>query len=548
MSVEFVDRLAIGVSLTIAGTAHSIPGGSVKYLALDLAVHGFTGELEFVVLDDADYGGGFSDTLRAAFLTQDLGGVSVRLSASYDPAEAASSPEPVTASGLVTRCALEEVQLRNQSNQPILARRYRLWFADPGRVLWSQHFPCRLYTDSSLQEVINDQLADGITVTYDWAELSEVAPLWFVHLPVEHGASFYDFVVWHADRRAGYFAYDYGAASYALTGHRDDSGPIAKLFGDDLARVELVVPMTPRHTVDVCNSYADGPTTGSISQAQGVNGIRHDRLMRSPMARVAEDRVTLETARLIVPKYEARLEFARMPMVALVPGGLFSLLAANRWSEGSALLDKTWRVLELSVRAQAPENTPLDLDLQLDATRYCIELSARLAQSDDLRPALPEFRRPHYPGLVEGKVVSERGEAGDKTYESYRDEGTSIDEYTVTVPLWNDQKIKVPFLPTMGSGNVYLPSYRDERVLLAIELDHARIARLLVWRDGAALSMDVQGEQILWGKSPTSNTSVNHVYDSEKPVFNVARTSDADTALISLSEGTLLLHVEEQEE
>jgi hypothetical protein len=59
--------------------------------------------------------------------------------------------------------------------------------------------------------------------------------------------------------------------------------------------------------------------------------------------------------------------------------------------------------------------------------------------------------------------------------------------------------------------------------------------------------MEAQGEHILFGKSDTSKTSVNHVYDGDRPVFNVARTNQKDTSLIQLKEGTLFLQVKEQD-
>src|SRR5690606_23473684 len=188
---------------------------------------------------------------------------------------------------------------------------------------------------------------------------------------------------------------------------------------------------------------------------------------------------------------------------------------------------------------------PLDHDHQSETTGYTVSMSARLEQSDDERVLLPPYRAPHYPAYVEGKVVSEKGEDGDKTYQTYRNETTSLDEYTVKVPLYDDQEVTAPFEPAQGSGNVYLPSYREERVLLAMELERSRIERLLDSREGAAVSMDVQGEQILFGKSPTSNTSINHVYEDEQPVLNVARTHDDDTSLVRMSEGTMLLQVQE---
>jgi hypothetical protein len=545
-ATSFHERLAVELTLTIGGVEHVIPGGAVKHVELDLELYGFTGTIELVLQDDVEHGGGFSDELRPGFLSPALAEVRVSLAPVFDQAEAAASPEPLVLSGLVTRRSLAELQYRG-ADRPILARRYRFSFADPARVLWTQHFPCRLYTQRSLAQVIDEQLGDKITIRHDWAEVDQTRPLLFIHLPVEHGASFYDFMIWYADRRGGFFTYDYAAPGYVLQADRGGQAEPVGLFGDDIEAIELVVPQTPAHSVEVVNTYAESPRTAAIPQDQAATAVRHDRLMRSSIAQDVDDRVALEKLRLIVPKFEAELSFARMPVVRLQPGLLVELAAANRWSARSELVGVTWRVQRLRLRATAGD-APDDHDLQMPSTTYRVELDARLEQEDDLRPQHPPFRRPRYPGHVEGKVVSEKGEAGQKTYQTYRNDETSLDEYMVKVPAWADQQVSAPFIPSQGSGNVYLPSYRDERVLLAIGLEHARIARLLAWRDGATLSMDVKGEQILLGKSETSNTSINHIYEDDKPVFNVARTSASDTGLIQISEGTLTLRVQEKEQ
>ncbi len=545
-ATRFTDRLAVKLTLTIAGTKHVIPGGAVKRVELELEAYGFGGMIEFVLHDDAAHGGGFTDALRTGFLSQALAEVQIELAAVHDQAEAQERPAPLTLSGLATRRSMVELQVR-RPDRPILARRYRVWLCDPAQHLWTQHFPCRLYTQRSLAQVIDEQVGDKISIRFDWAEVDETRPLLFVHLPVEHGASFYDFILWYADRRGGFFSHDYAAPGYVLHAVREAAGTPLGLFGDDIANVEIIVPPTPAHSVEVHNTYAESPKAAPIAQDQAANGIRHDRLMRSAIAQDVDDRVTLEKLRLKLPELEAEVTFGRMPVVGLVPGLEVKLLPANRWSEGSALVGATWRVRQLRLRAVAPDDST-DEDLQLASTGYEVELAARLVRSEDLRPCHPPFRRPCYPGHVEGKVVSEKGEAGQKTYQTYRNEATSVDEYMVKVPAWADQQVSAPFIPTQGSGNVYLPSYRDERVLLAIDLEHARIARLLDWRDGATLSMDVKGEQILLGKSETSNTSINHVYEDDKPVFNVARTNAADTGTIRISEGTLTLCVREEEQ
>lgn len=547
MSVGFVDRLRASLTVTIGQTDHEIPGGALERVELDASMHGFRGCIEFVLLDDKSAGGGFTDPLAASFVGQELGKVALELAALWDAPEASSSPDPISVSGLVSERWVEELLLRSSTDMPILARRYHLRFVDPAALLWTQHFPSRLYTNATLESAIKQQLGDQIKLSVDWSLLTTTAPLWFLHLPPWHKASFWDFVVWFTDQNAGYFAYDYAASGYTLKATRDSAGTPASMFGDDIARMRLRVGETPRYSVDVCNSYAEGATTSSVSQAQAQTAIRHDLLMRSPIAADAEARVTSETARLKVPMCEAELEFGRMPIVALIPGTLLKLPASNRWNSKSVLVGKTWRVRELRLRARAPKRA-IDHDVEIDDSTYEVELSVRLLQSEDERPVLPDYRVPEYPGFIEGKVVSLLGEEGEKTYENNRNDDTSLDEYTVKIPLWTNQEINAPFTPLLGSGNVYLPCYREERVLMAVHLDHARIARLLIWRDGVALSKDIQGEHILWGKSETSNTSVNHVYEDSAPVFNVARTHAADTALIKLSEGTLFMRVEETQD
>jgi len=540
----FADRLAVSVTLTIAGTEYAFIGGGVPHVELRLETHGFSGVVELLAQNDTDQGGGFEDTLIDAFLGSDLVEVKLEVAAVFHHPETSESLQSIVVAGLATHKSMEELLLTCSLDRPVLVRRYRLELADPARVLWSQHFPCQLYTDNTLQAVIDEHIGEHITFTYDWAELSESRPQLMVHLPPAYGASFLDFVVWTADVRGGVLTYDYAEQQYALTELEDSSADALALFGDDIRTAHVVVPPVPRHVVVVADSYANGTRSETIEQDQAVTGVRHDRPMRSPISQDVDDEVTLQRSRLRLPKYEAELCFARWPTVDVVPGTLLTLAAANRWSEGSALVTPTWRVRELRLRATMPAG-PLDHDQQSDSTGYRVELSARLAQSDDTRVSLPPYRAPTYPAYVEGKVVSEKGEDGEKTYQTYTNETTSLDEYTVKVPLWDDQTVTAPFEPVLGSGNVYVPCYRDERVLLAMELESSRIERLLEWREGAALSMDVQGEQILFGKSSTSNTSVNHVYDDDQPVLNVLRTNADDSVLIKLSEGDLLLRVQE---
>ena len=542
----FADQLAVTLTLTIAGTAHAIPGAAVKALELDLRSYGFSGSLTFLIADDESQVSAVADELFADFVKPDLIEIALTVAA------VTASPEagviaPIELSGLVTERAVAELPLRGDEDPALMVRRYRIAFADPAQVLWTQHFPCQLYTDKSMVDVIDDQRGDKITVRYDFAALSEVQRQVFLHLPRSVGASFGDFLAWYLDGRAGVFSHDYATASYAVTAAKGEDGTIVRLFADDIADAELRYPPVPRHAPWVLNSYAHGPRTAPSEQAHAQAGIRSDILLRTPLAQVVDDEVGLQAKLVAIPCPEAHLAFARMPTGPLAPGTMIELAAGDGWSRKSALVAGTWRVRRLRMRAVAPSR-PLDQDLPSENPRYQIELRAELERRDEPRIERPPFRAPSYPGLVEGKVVSEQGDEGEPSYQVYRDEETALDEYRVKVPLWDDQVVCAPCEPIVGAGNVYLPSYRDERVLLALDVHAATIARLLEWRAGAPLAMECQGEHILFGKTDASQTSVNHVYDGDQPVFNVARTHERDRSLIQLREGTLVLHVKEEEE
>jgi hypothetical protein len=540
----FSDRLAITLSLTIDGTAHPIAGGDVKSFALDLDSHGFTGSAEFMVASDAAHGGGESDALLTAFLGPSLVEVSLSVKAVWASAETSPSIQPLSVTGLVREKSLVETRTVQMEDQPVLHRRYRIAFADPAAVLWSQHFPSVLYTQKSPEDVIDAHKGEKIAVTYDSTTLGTPAPLFFVHLEPEDGASFYDFVLWYTDARAYVFAYDYAAKGYQIRDAKDTSGTVESLFGDDIAETTLVFPPVQRASAAVLSSYTVSPQNKPIAQAQAVTGIRKDFLMRSPIAQEVDDRVTLETKRLVVRKSELSVVFGRMPTITFQPGTLVKLSAGNRWSQESSVLTPTWRARSYHLAGRTAD-ARIDKDHTDASTTFELTVEARLEQQDDPFVALPPFVRPTYPGLVEGKVVSEQGQEADITYQIYTDAGTSLETYKVSVPLWDDQQVTAPFAPHLGQGNVYLPAYKNERVLLAIGLLKAHIVELCDWRQGARLGMDVQGEQILFGKSGTSHTSVNHVYDGDSPVLNVARIHDKDTATLQIKEGSLIITVKE---
>ena len=547
--MAFSDRLDVTLTLTVGETTHTIPGGNVKAFELDLASFGFTAAVEFVVIDDADQGGEEGDQLITSFAGQDLIEVSLSVKPELPDPESETPITPVAVTGLVTRKSVEEVFDRTP-DRVVVYRRYRVELADPARVLWSQHFPCDLYAPTeeghgvTMQATLDAHKGDKITLAYDWAALTAEVPMIFLHLRPEDRSSFYDFVAWYVDTRAGFLAYDYATKGYKLSGAKDATATAKELFGDDVASLRAVFPEVARHKPNVLNSYTESAATKPIENAQAVDGVRQDHLIRTPIAQHVDDRVTRETSRLVLRQSELEIAFARWPTIAFGPGSAIEFANTNLWPADALQVGPTWRVFHHRIAATI-RDPRLEVDRDLGAGTFDIDVAARLEQQAETFSRLPRYVDPTYPGHVEGKVVSEQGADTELTYQFYTDQSTSLDQYEVKVPLFADQVVTAPYYPHQGSGKMYVPLHKNARVLIAFGFEHATIVHLLDWREGVRMAMDAQGEQLFFGKSATAGTMVNHAYDDDKPVFKVARAHDKDKATIEIKEGVLTIQVKE---
>jgi hypothetical protein len=217
----------------------------------------------------------------------------------------------------------------------------------------------------------------------------------------------------------------------------------------------------------------------------------------------------------------------------------------ENWSKHAFPYGRKYRVCEIKIdgETKTPE-TELERDTEI--VSYDVEMTARLESRDDPHVHLPPFKTPQYPIFVEGKIVSEIGKDRDKTYQIASDKKTSLDFYTVRVPLWN-KDIKIPFEPDFFTGHFYFPAYKHTRTLVALYFDCAEIDRFLDWGEDVRLPMDTQGNHLLFGKNYESQTSMQHVYVDDKPLLSIERISGIDTELIKLEEGTLILQTKEDE-
>ena len=540
--MSFVDALTITLYLTISGKAYTVPGGNVKTLELDLRTYGFSGTLSFVVSTEHS-----TDSLLSSFTQNDLIEVSLEVAAFQQPSDAKSNP--LKLNGLVTKKGFSEKTLTNvlPTQELMLYRHYHLSFADPAQVLWKQHYPCDLLTDTTLKALITAHTNEKITLEYDWDTLTTEYSMLALSLGAtgKH-ASFYDYLIWLVDSQNGVFTYDLANNQYSLKASKSQSGTTQSLNPFEVANYGIEFPEIGRFEPNVLNAYSENPQTTTITNEQKASPIRRDYIARYPIASQMESRVTLETARFKQRMHEVWMEYQQFPLFVTPPGQLVDFNGSG-WSSSIYVSGYSYRVREWRLIARSAEEN-LILDYNMPYSRYVMEHSMRLEKSDESWVDLPAYTIPLYPFFVEGKIVSNQGEDTDATYEVSEDEDTSSNYYTISIPLWDDKNVRADYQPNLLTGQFYFPPYKNARVLVGLDFDSAHIVRFLDWGSGTALPMDSQGNQLVMGKSTTNQTIFKHSYVDEKPQLLIQRTLDSDTQLLQFSDGTILLQTQQEEE
>lgn len=538
----FADALEMKFRLTIGENVFSIPGGNVKTLKIELQPYGFTCQMSFWV--SAEEG---PDKLFSPFVEHDLIRAYLEVSPHFKqdkpPTEPLILQGLVTSKDILTERTIESVRLKGH---PVLYRHYRIAFSDPASVLWRQHFPCDLMTNKSVKDLLEAHRGLNVSLDYEWEFLDKKFAINTLPLGVEgNEASFYDFVAWFLSTYNGVWSYDYSKDIYTLSATKPDLGRSISTDKLDVEDPRIEFPQTIRNNVVVLNSYSEQPEPKVIAHEQAIDGIRRDCLVRLPILSEYEECTTLEEQKLKIREHDISLTFKRYPHIPYRPGSLFDFEGVG-WSDEIFLRDKVYRVRDVFLDASAVA-TETTADHNMPYARFNIDMTSQLELKSEGWVSLPPFKSPRFPIYVEGKVVSEQGGDDAETYQIYEDAETSLDQYKVTIPLWENQQVVVPFEPNFFTGHFYFPHYKNARVLVALDLHSARIERFLDWRAGARLPMDTQGNHILFGKTAKSQTSVQHIYVDDKPVLHMKRTSDKDTEMIKMVEGSLILETKEEE-
>lgn len=527
----FVEALQISIALRTAEHQHRVAGASVKRCALELRPHGFSGAVTFWSVP------GEKDTLIDWF----VGPALMTVELTVDGARPEQAPARIVLAGLATDKEVRETVAAGVAKTPVGLREYTVRFVDAAAHLWRQHFPLELRAAATMKETIAGHLANGMALDITLDDADATRPL--VCVPTgDGGASFYDFVLWYAERAGGCFQYDYFAKRYRLAKKRQAQAATQRLRAREVASLCLRLPEPARFAPRVLNAHSEAAHVDALAQPDAVTGLVRDRLVRTPRPADVDAQKQIEGDRLRAPHPELEVELAALPEAPLMPGAETGL-AKGDFSDALSAAGKSFRVAALSLAAEVADGAhPQRNDGQRRA--YRVSLRARWESAADERARLPAYAPPVWPVVVEGKIVSEIGGAHDRTFMADEDKETTLSYYVVHVPLWN-QKIKVAFTPQFLPGHFFAPAFKESRVLLALGFEQAEIVQFLDWGPDVQLPAESQGNHLLFGKNKTSQTSLKHVYVDDKPVLSLSRVQEADQGRLQLEEGTLVLEIKE---
>ncbi|HYQ14536.1 MAG TPA: hypothetical protein VEQ58_02225, partial [Polyangiaceae bacterium] len=453
--------------------------------------------------------------------------------------------EPIRVRGVVTARQLSEEPADIAPEKPLLWRCYRVEFCDPARAYWRHHFPVALLTNESWLNALKAQAGALFQVSSTFAAVTQERPQLFIHAPRDRQLSFYDFVLWLLDGFGGCWIYDYESGDYQLAADESSTAKEAALFGDDVQRV--AVSARPRDLAQprVLNSYALGPATLSPQVEGALAPVFADQLLRTAVLAEQDAAAQLEVGTRDQGGLGVRLTLGALSPALGAPGAQLVCRPKQRFAASSLILQGKFRVHALWLEAVAT-SPDLDTEHQRDSVAMSVACEIDLKQSTDVRPVRRSGAAPHYPGLLEGLVVSEQGAKSDLTWDMVQAEGTQAEQVVVSVPLF-EKAVSVPFEPGFDSFNTFRPRARDERVLVALDLHTAHLVRTLSFRAEAILPADVCGEQLVFGKSAKSITKLSHQYAGEEPVLDLLRTHEQDQVRFTMSEGKLTIFVAQQE-
>lgn len=542
--VTFSDNLQINTVLTIKGTSYKVDGSNIKSLSMDLRQWGFSGSISFYMSNHP-----LKETLYDNFIKDDP--IHITIAVKYG----LTTPKnekiiPLSLKGVVCDRAYHEVSGSYQEDtllksHPVLYRIYTITFTDPAAFYWKQSFPVKLYVDSTYKAVITDQKTADITINYDWDVVDKVHPQILVSCSdMGDQASFYDFLINYIRDHCGYLIYDYQKSCYSVASKRPkDKDPVSR-WALQLGWHHVELPRVNYSKTSLINAVAPTPSTVAIDNANVIKPLARDLVSIHTTPQLFNDHASLEKQKDTRSRNPVRWGYSCFPYQITTPNDLVHFNGPD-WSKQSYLYKKKYRIDRLRLDAQLIEDVDTDTLNHPNGT-YEISYQIDGLLDKDTYISYPEVNASPYPVHVEALVYSDQGKSDEAVYMYADDKNTSIKYYQCEIPAWNKLKVRVRHEPDNLNGQIYMPPYKGQKVLLGIFQNTSSILAYLDWRTYAALPLEGQGNHVVFGKSQTDRTTIKHAYTNNIPQLDINRTLQKDTQTISMGDGFIVLHAKEE--
>lgn len=477
--------------------------GNISSISINIFSYGFNGLVTFVV-DKEEKWDFFSEP-----------GI-LDLTLTLESGAADEGVKPFEFKGLVREGKLEEI-VNSESKNNIDKKVYQLEFSDPAQEIWSRHFRVEIFTDKTLEDVINSYISDRISIKYDSPTMKEERKLIALGLGYERNSvDFYTFLMWLLQKTGDIWEYDYENQEYVIREDKDSSKEPIKLPYDS-GPVSRFRPQYPRQNLRVVNS--DVKQYESSADVEGVEvyeGITRDYLLSTPLPADVE-----KISEEIKPKtntleHSLEINFDAFPQVNMFPGNLYSFQDHDRkteqWGKELWFKEKTFRLHSLHLMMNTYEDA-YSKESPGDQGNFWGSLRAIFEQKDEVivqRP--PNLRVPYYPFPLDGTIFSEQGKKKEITHDIKEDDKTKLPYYTIEIPSQKKQKVRAPVLPVYVNGQINNPLLKGQPVQVHFNLFTAEIVKVIEWYGVAKPKDDKQRNKTRFAPWLEAESEADEVY------------------------------------
>jgi hypothetical protein len=584
-----------------AGRPIVLEGHNITHFALDMATHGFTGEITFRVSESKWLGDPkevdrllrafqgenilmlkltikpvFKDRKFTPYLTPEmvpkpttliprtpyvtntgkvvphsvplmipqlkLVGMPVTFEEGLLP-QALYQPIEMQLTAVLTERAMSEHTSRTAPDVIVSYREYRARFADPAQAIWRQHFPLALYTRKSVKQVVEKHRPGLFSILFKGSDLSKTEDQIFVGCDIRNRpserASFYDWLMWRVEKARATWEYDYNNNVYRVMRRPERAQPF-EVYAEDIGKVLTYYPEESRFQEWLLNDYVPAARQAQVPNLQGLTGVWQDHLFHSEVMLEFEAEWLQRISRWKMPDPEFVLHFKRFPLKPFSPGvGLKFDLDPMAFPNEHMVIPKEAqrgrmpsRVYRLRLRGESLEDDVSPIYQGRSDGKFKLQLAVWLQSSRDRIGRLPQYIQPRYPVDIEGVIACDN--QGSMIYQYYTELLTNVKYYLVRIPLFYNQKIRVPYIPNKDTGHFYFPPYKNERVLVSLFSDRSEIKSFLDWRMTAETPLSTQGNQIVMGRELANGAAMRLWYAGEVPELWLQRYKDESFQYVRL--------------